>query len=372
MSIENIKSPHDIPQKATVTIQPVGSTIIATDRFGHRIFNDDQFARLWANVIASIPAPSRSHPERILTKGFIRHNGKCMVPNFLTVEIDGRHYLSNGVNDNMFELDSNEPLGITFEGGGILDGNLANQTAQPCNGIYGEQTVATPQTPVCRIRHLQIVKTFDNPVRIINTSAYSTYWLLHDLLLLTDYRCGLWMEGMTDINLDLVQAGGYIADFRFGNDATHACANIMANNIYGVGGGMRLYGNNFQMNNVFLDSGDDRVICRLEGCYRSNFTNINIRKVDNANSNKNPAIKLSVNAATDCTQNTFSSINIYSKVAAVFKWGIEETDANQDNNVYGVVNAPAISATNAVRMLGANSKPTLGNEHLINGAVVRV
>jgi len=142
--------------------------------------------------------------------------------------------------------------------------------------------------------------------------------------------------------------------------------------------------------NIYILGGAYDAGLKIEGCNRDIFTNIRVDAQTEEGIRIINSSRLNFNGVqiTDCgkgTDNTYAGIslegdsdnNTISNALFVnwgevnkMKWAIEETAGTCDWNIYYGINVE--DAHSGIRMLGANSLPSAGNEHLINAAVTRV
>jgi len=112
----------------------------------------------------------------------------------------------------------------------------------------------------------------------------------------------------------------------------------------------------------------------LAGCRWSHLDDVIVKAGGNDNDQTQSAIRLET-STVNSIHNKFSVIEagrLHTTENNQWKYGIEEADANQNFNIYSVIGG-SDCVTAAVRMLGANSRPTAATEdEYISGGVARV
>jgi hypothetical protein len=245
--------------------------------------------------------------------------------------------------------------GITIEGG-VIDGNRYNQSSSS-HGIDILQNTEYGDADVTKLLNNTVVNCRDDSIKVKCNYNYSMPFEIAGSFCQWCGNAGLNIQGIVDslIHDNLLGGESYNLYAVGGNNLIHDLyltgADASLYNAY-------LYGNTWQLNNIFLDTANGACM-RLHGCVDSVFNNLICRKIGDSNDNAKDAIYLESNSGTHCTGNNFCNVKVRATGSAQFKYGIEEVDSNQDENIFGIINAPSsVAQTGALRKLGASSEHT--------------
>jgi hypothetical protein len=247
-------------------------------------------------------------------------------------------------------------VGVIIEGqGGFLDGNEGNNTSG--DGIHHENStspvLATAKMLSVDIRNLW-VNNWDNDAIDIDCAGSGNTTVNIDgvnIMNVGDY--GIRWTTVADGHIqNCVPSGGidggiYIDGGSFVN-ITHCYINVGVDLV----GSVQLV----NMTNCTIDSGSGRHCIQLQGVRRSVFGNV-VGRIGGDGETSYAFINLASDGGTHSTNNSFSNItaNRTAGGTSQFDFIVEESDANQDNNTYGVING-LDCATNGARILGASSQ----------------
>ncbi len=356
----------DLPASATYTIKFDGVNYWAAKSDGSVLVKGTNGSQVYNQAAASL---SHTHQQVIeLTGEAWSINAPLLAYAHETLIVKTSISLAAGSNCDMLLTADTNNFHCFILDGGDWDGNSASQSTGHIFNLG--QTAEYAGSEPCVIRNVHAKEGYNDIIHLYNTYSYSMIWDIHDNVLGECGNAGIYINELVDslVHDNIIQGNSYNLYMIGGN-------NIISNNYYSGAGvcNIYLYGNTFQFNGGFIDCrGKPAIIC--DGVERSQFNDLTIRSVSVTGDNTFDAIILqrsSLDATTNCIKNNFNAILIYQTGGCRFRCGINETDANQNGNIFGVINAPtgvgAATGTAAVRRLGASS---LASNYTIIGSIV--
>jgi hypothetical protein len=343
-----------------------GSLSYSTGSFETAV-NDEAFAGLGGVV-----------PEAVLTKGSITVDGTILVPTFANLQISGKWTAANALNANMIENlnPATHNYGVCIESVGfpaIIDGNMANQGAGGGKGLYWIQgteipnlftdsTIGYPSALV--LRNIIFKNCYDTGIHVDSSASQLSQYGFENVSSWGTTKANSVCCYLKQINDSYLEGGlfdGNTSTYGLSLESVTACSIVPKY----LNGPQLLVGcreNEYSVkviHDTATDPAGNPPAWDIQGERYSRFHDINIRVVGNGVANTRDGMKLSNAWSTyDCTHNRFSNLyfgGVGGGGTRTWKYGIEETDSNQNNNQYVNICGDEC-ATATLRLLGAVSK----------------
>jgi hypothetical protein len=319
--------------------------------------NDEAFNGLTA---------ARTYKEKVLLKGNLELDSTLLIPNYTKLTIDGKITLANTSNCHMLQNGGTSGEGVVIDAyGATLDFNGANQGNQDNFAVDWEPTVDPASTERDMwIKCLRVINARRHGIQLYPQCApgtWSTIFHVVDCTIDTLDSEGVGYAGFRGLGF----ADGFFSGCHFGSNTNtramnlSSCGNNHFSNMHFDGGVSWDLCYENQLSSFLLDGNlaDHHFI--MEGCRLNQISNGKIRFWGSDARTTFDGVNLAVSGATNCTDNGFANLHIGRSAGGAgtntFRWGIHETDANQDNNQYVNINGGDCN-TGALRLLGAASQ----------------
>lgn len=269
---------------------------------------------------------------------------------------------------------------IHIFGPGVIDGNGANQTVTS-RGI--EIINATEPDALCfptiTIEGITVYDTFGTGIHVYLDGSGGTTLRLRNVSSYAN-RAGSGGELGHSLYWGLVYDSHIDGGFFSSNDTTAAALYLTSTSMckvhpYYINNRVQVVlGNQIDFSAATTDLSRNNDMINILGHQYGSFHDITGRVYGDGDANTHNLIELAISGATNSIHNRFYNLIATRRGGAgtrTWHYVVEEVDANQDYNIYGLIDGSDCAA-GAVRQLGVNGKPRANPKDDIIGTVVLV
>jgi len=348
----------DLPSTASYVIDTDGTYIWATRYDGYVAYGDSANrggvdgtnASAVINAALDNLTSGRDWEEKVYVKGDFTINSPITVAKYTHFILDGKITLADNSDCNMIEAKNTSDCGPIIIEGGVLEGNSAGQSSVSHCIYFYVSNYPTLHEGKAVIRNMRL-RDPNGDCLFINHSL--TGGLLWDVSGVQLHEPASGYSGLHLLNIadgsfhDILECdGSYLNNVGFSKLET-----LYINNQLKI-----TVGNKLQMNGISIDtqgvSGAPLDLYSLDDSALNNFL---IRVIGDGTD-----LAEACDMDGTCGNNTFTNFQIGrfgGTGTRGFTWGIYESDANQDHNIYSVINA--YDTTYGIKIQGANSHANL-------------
>jgi hypothetical protein len=337
---------------AKFTVEKEGTTYVIRDRAGMRQPGGSTYPHIAIQNTLDGLTGSRTTIEKVHIIGTVTELGAPIkVSSNTHLKWNGSIHLADGVNDNMIENANpgTYDVNVILEGG-YLWGNKGEQSAG--HGIYWKHASdPTEDIPTLWVRHVKMRNMDDDGLHLDFGSSPSS---IADILGFGSRfpdGYGIYATDVDSFSMDWCHPIGG-SNYSIGlND----CTNTFISNSY-LGAGLEIVGCvRGGYSSIWIDNSTKHGV-DLQGVSHQSFSGGQVRIFGSDVTDKD-AIRMASDGGTHCTDNLFSNLEVGrcgGAASSTWRYGIEETDSNQDYNTYNMINGRDCTS-GAVRLLGSNS-----------------
>lgn len=344
----------------TAYIEKVGSFLHVYNHRMSEVFAPTTSTKTAWDRAKSLLTGTEPFIEKITSFGNFSVDDQLSVPKNLIWEHWGSLTAVDSLNKIMIVNAGTKDYNVFLTGKCFVNGNRANQANTVCGVKFANSAELDysyqvgQHYPAFKAENWSIGNCYDHGFEFDFTgSTGSTFELVN----CNSY--GHWNDAVKCTNCyDSNIIGGIMTG---GNNLTFemtGCANMMIHPSYVNGQSVFTNCVEFDFAGLSWELGVNADMISGVGLQYSKFHDMFFRVIGNGTANTYDGIKLSSNGGTHSIFNQFHNLHFTRRAGGgtrTFKYGIEETDANQDNNVYGIIEG-GDCATGALRLLGAVSK----------------
>ena len=358
------------------TVVKVGANYHVIDEYGELTLSTASFEVAMNDEAFAGLTGGRTVPETIVTRGEIIVDDPILIPSFVKIIIDGKWTLDANVDDNMIENanPAANNIGVIIEGLGhaVIDGNGANQAGG--TSIIDFENSTNPESlfddngqhwgNAFQMRNLTVKKGYKHNIQVdFESSSYSQigFFNVSSFNQARDSSASHALD-LAYVNDSYIEGGNFCARSDVaGSYAINALSiSTMKIHPHYLNGPSQIYGGN-SLDITCSDWCDNYAADHsftFGSFYNNKVHDMTIRRFDNGEGADNTYDGINLadiwGGGYDCHHNIFSTIHFLHSTHQ-HRYGIYETDANQDYNVYNGIIDVGACGTAAIRQLGANS-----------------